>query len=310
MREPSALDTPGVSLPRRLARWQHLVTPVWLDALSSGRPVDAAPAAAWRLLEVGCGGRDDFEHGHIRGAGYLETCRLEQGPTWNKVPDPDLLRVLLQAGIRHDTTVVLYGRNTLAAARAAHLMLYAGVRDVRLLDGGLAAWQAAGRALSTLEPEPHAAARDFGAPFPAHPEYLVDVGQVKALIAQQESVLVSIRTRPEFTGQDSGYPYIDAKGEIPGARWGRAGHDGDVNSMSDFHRPDGTMREPAEIQAFWDAEGIHPRRPTVFYCGTGWRASLAFFYAWLMDWERISVYDGGWCEWSRLHAALTTAPSP
>jgi thiosulfate/3-mercaptopyruvate sulfurtransferase len=35
-----------------------------------------------------------------------------------------------------------------------------------------------------------------------------------------------------------------------------------------------------------------------FYCGTGWRASLAFFYAWLMGWQRISVYDGGWLEWS------------
>jgi thiosulfate/3-mercaptopyruvate sulfurtransferase len=35
-----------------------------------------------------------------------------------------------------------------------------------------------------------------------------------------------------------------------------------------------------------------------FYCGTGWRASLAFFYAWLMGWEHISVYDGGWFEWS------------
>ncbi|MEJ2247847.1 MAG: rhodanese-like domain-containing protein, partial [Acidobacteriota bacterium] len=35
-----------------------------------------------------------------------------------------------------------------------------------------------------------------------------------------------------------------------------------------------------------------------FYCGTGWRASEAFFYAYLMGWERISVYDGGWFEWS------------
>ena len=43
-------------------------------------------------------------------------------------------------GIRHDTTVILYGRNTMAAARAAHLMMYAGVEDVRLLDGGLDAW--------------------------------------------------------------------------------------------------------------------------------------------------------------------------
>ena len=39
-------------------------------------------------------------------------------------------------------------------------------------------------------------------------------------------------------------------------------------------------------------------RPALFYCGTGWRASLAFFYAWLMNWERIGVYDGSWCEWS------------
>jgi thiosulfate/3-mercaptopyruvate sulfurtransferase len=49
----------------------------------------------------------------------------------------------------------------------------------------------------------------------------------------------------------------------------------------------------------WAARGIHPGRQAVFYCGTGWRASLAFFYAWLMGWERIGVYDGGWCEWSR-----------
>lgn len=40
----------------------------------------------------------------------------------------------------HAATVVLYGRTTLAAARAAHLMLYAGVRDVRLLDGGWCEW--------------------------------------------------------------------------------------------------------------------------------------------------------------------------
>jgi len=72
----------------------------------------------------------------------------------------------------------------------------------------------------------------------------------------------------------------------------------DVNSMSDFHNPDGTMKSPTDICAFWGKAGIHSGRKTAFYCGTGWRASLAFFYAWLMNRERISVYDGGWCEWS------------
>jgi thiosulfate/3-mercaptopyruvate sulfurtransferase len=48
----------------------------------------------------------------------------------------------------------------------------------------------------------------------------------------------------------------------------------------------------------WAAAGIHRDLDIAFYCGTGWRASLAFFYAWLMGWERISVFDGGWFEWS------------
>jgi 3-mercaptopyruvate sulfurtransferase SseA len=73
---------------------------------------------------------------------------------------------------------------------------------------------------------------------------------------------------------------------------------GDVNSMSHYHQPDGTMRPAAEIQAFWADAGIHRHLRTAFYCGTGWRASLAFFHAWLMGSERISVYDGGWCAWS------------
>jgi molybdopterin synthase sulfurtransferase len=59
------------------------------------------------------------------------------------------------------------------------------------------------------------------------------------------------------------------------------------------------MKAPDEICGFWRAAGIQPEQQVAFYCGTGWRASLAFFYAWLMNWERISVYDGGWFEWSR-----------
>jgi thiosulfate/3-mercaptopyruvate sulfurtransferase len=69
--------------------------------------------------------------------------------------------------------------------------------------------------------------------------------------------------------------------------------------MAAFHRADGRMKPAADILRMWGSSGIHAGRQTVFYCGTGWRASLAFFYAWLMGWERIGVYDGGWCEWSR-----------
>jgi thiosulfate/3-mercaptopyruvate sulfurtransferase len=286
---------------------RQLVKPAWLVALLAGLPVVAAPARLWRLFEVGSDGAIAFAQGHIRGAGYIDTGELERGPRWNKVPDHELLRVLLGHGIRYDTTVILYGRSTLAAARAAHLMLYAGVEDVRLLDGGFAMWQAAGCPMEAGGPHACAALADFGTRLPARPDYLMNTDQTRQLLQRQDGVLVSVRTWSEFIGRTSGYDYIEARGEIPGARWGRAGRDGDVHSMSDYQRPDGTMKPHDEIQAFWRQAGIYPGRRIAFYCGTGWRASLAFFSAWLMRWESISVYDGGWCEWSSDAANPVTA---
>ena len=265
----------------------------------SGTTATEKPPGQWRLFEVGCEAMETFLISHIPGATYLDTNCMEEQPFWNKVADQELLRILLNLGICHDSTVVLYGRNTTAAARAAHLMLYAGVRDVRMLDGGYAAWQRAALPAETgASAVHHTTATHFGAPFPGCPHYMVQTPQAKALLQTPDGVLASIRTWDEFTGTTSGYCYIKAKGDIPGACWGRAGDGGDMNSMSDFQRPDGTMKPPQEISEFWAAEGIHSGQSVAFYCGTGWRASLAFYYAWLMGWERIAVYDGGWFEWS------------
>ena len=45
--------------------------------------------------------------------------------------------------------------------------------------------------------------------------------------------------------------------------------------------------------------GITPDKRVAFYCGTGWRTSETWFYAYLMGWDRIAVYNGGWFEWSQ-----------
>ena len=204
-----------------MQRWRQLVGPAWLAGLLAGQNVCAAPPGKWRLLEIANDGLRLFRMGHIPGAGYIDTGELERGPTWRKVADDELLAVLLRNGVRHDTTVILYGRNNLAAARAAHLMLYAGVQDVRLLDGGFDAWTAAGGVLECGPPHAGVPAADFGHSFPANPHYLVDTQGVLDLLRQgEDAVIASIRTWSEYTGQGSGYPYIAAKGEIPGARWG------------------------------------------------------------------------------------------
>lgn len=273
-----------------LARPRQLVAPAGFAR--------AARGANTCLLEVGCGGHALYCSGHIEGAGYLDTYELEAPPLFNKVDDDALLALLLRHGIRHDTIVILYGRNTLAAARAAQIMLYAGVADVRLLDGGWPRWRAEGHPV-TIGPGPvPASAAAFGAPFPGRPDFLIDTEQARQRLTRDDAVLASIRTWSEHCGVTSGYHYIVARGDIPGARWGRAGREGDVNSMSAYQHADGRMRAGADIEQMWREAGIHAGLDTAFYCGTGWRASLAFYYAWLLGWERISVYDGGWYAWS------------
>jgi thiosulfate/3-mercaptopyruvate sulfurtransferase len=274
-----------------LPRWRQLVSPAALAGLLR------APSATL-LIEVGCGVLAQFEDHHIPGASYLDTSELEHGPHWNRLPDAQLLACLLARGIRHDSTVILYGRNNLAAARAAHLLLYAGVLDVRLLDGGYHAWRRAGLPLVAGRAPPARPVATFGAAFPGCPAFMVDLAQARAMLADASATLVSIRSWSEYVGTTSGYSYMPVRGDIPGARWGRAGVDGDVNSMSAFHDDEGAMKPAAAIAAMWQGAGISAGQHAVFYCGTGWRASQAFFYAWLMGWPRLAVFDGGWCEWS------------
>ena len=303
----SSIDTcsppsehPDLGFHLDLPRWQHLVSAHWLNELLAGKPVVAAPGTEWRLFEVACNGHDTFSAGHITSARYLDTGWFERLPFWNKVPDAELMRVLAKVDIGPDTTVILYGNNMLAAARVAHLMLVAGVQDVRLLDGGTTAWCAAGFAyhsgssdVPTVIPDVAPLVRWTG-----RPDFLLNTEQARTLLDCSGCALVSIRTRAEYMGETSGYCYIQARGDIAGALWGHAGSEGDVNSMSCFQDALGRMKSADEITALWRAEGIRAGMQIAFYCGTGWRASMAFFYAWLMGWERISVYDGGWFEWS------------
>jgi molybdopterin synthase sulfurtransferase len=167
---------------------------------------------------------------------------------------------------------------------------------VRLLDGGLNAWMAAGYPIETeirLRPE----APNFGTSLPARPGFFIDFEEAVDLIADPAGVLVSIRSRPENRGKTSGYNYIEELGDIPGAVWRNCGSD--AYHMQQYRNIDNTMRDFSDVASVWREVGITPEKKVAFYCGTGWRASETFFYAYLMDWPNVSVYDGGWFEWSR-----------
>jgi molybdopterin synthase sulfurtransferase len=296
----------------RLPNYEKLVYIDWLrEVLAGGRP-EAAPATRFVLLHVNFGVPEEYEEGHIPGALYLDTNTLEDPADWNRRAPAVIDEALRALGITRDTTVVVYGRDTegdanekwpgrragqIAATRAAMILRYAGVDDVRLLDGGYDWWVQGGNPLETVIREP-SPVPSFGVKVPHRPEVIVDIDEAKQILADQAgAALVSVRTWKEHIGKVSGYNYIGPAGRIAGDVWGNCGTD--AYHMQHYRNIDNTMRPYPEIAANWAEAGITADKWVAFYCGTGWRASETWFYAYLMEWQRIAVYDGGWFEWSK-----------
>jgi len=294
-----------------LPGYRQLVHPAWLQhVLDGGRP-EAAPEGRALLFHVNFGVPEEYADSHLPGAIYLDTNWLENPVDWNRRTPEELGHALARLGITSDATVILYGRDTegdanekwpgrragqIAATRAALILRYAGVDDVRLLDGGYDRWVREGHSLETTPREPVPVGA-FDLAIPQRPELLVDLDEAKEILADRDgAALVSVRTWREHVGAVSGYNYIGPAGRIAGDVWGNCGTD--AYHMQHYRTVDNAMRPYPEIAANWAGAGITPDKWVAFYCGTGWRAAETWFYAWVQGWQRIAVYDGGWFEWS------------
>lgn len=294
----------------RLERYNMLVYPQWLKTLLDGGTPPEYEGGDFVLCHGHYRNRGAYEEGHIPGAVDVDTNTLESPETWNRRSPEELKATLEKLGITEDSTVILYGRFSfpdnddpfpgssaghLGSIRAAFIMLYAGVKDVRILNGGLKAWEDSCYQITTEESK--AVSRvEFNASIPGRPELAVDVPGAKEILASNEAKLVSVRSWTEYIGEVSGYNYIKKKGRIPGSVFGNCGTD--AYHMENYRNLDHTTREFNEVAEIWREVGVVPEKHNAFYCGTGWRGSEAWLNAYLMGWPRVSVFDGGWFEWS------------
>jgi len=293
-----------------LVRYNQLVYPDWVKSLISGENPPEYNNDKFVICHSHYRNRDAYLSGHIPGAIDMDTLALEAPETWNRRSPEELKAALEQHGITSDTTVILYGKfmtpnndddfpgsaaGHIGAIRNAFIMMYSGVKDVRVLNGGFQSWKDAGFEIST-EDVPKKSVADFGSSIPVNPELAVDVPEAKYMLTSNDADLVCVRSWPEYIGEVSGYNYIKKKGRIPGAIFGNCGTD--AYHMENYRNVDHTIREANEVVAIWEEVGITPDKHLAFYCGTGWRGSEAFYNAWLMGWPRVSVFDGGWFEWS------------
>lgn len=228
-------------------------------------------------------GRAEYAAGHLPGAVFVDLDRELAGAPGERGrhPLPDLAEfgaAMRRAGVSADRPVVVYdGGQGWAAARAWWLLHWTGHPDVRVLDGGLPAWEGA---LSTQVPQP--AEGDFQ-PAPAAAG-LLDADGAAALA--RAGVLLDARAGERYRGEVE--PIDRVGGHIPGA----------VSAPTTENvGPDGRFLAAAELRDRFKALGVSTDTEVGVYCGSGVSGAhevLALAVAGIP----AALYVGSWSEWS------------
>lgn len=219
--------------------------------------------------------RGSYDVARIAGAVHVDGNALRgtvDGVSGQVVAPATGAAVLSQAGVRRDATVVVYGDATdTSAARVMWTLEYYGHADVRFLDGGWGAWEAAGH------PTDSAAAADTSTTYEidaVDEMRRVDKAWVLAHLDDESVVYVDARSAGEYSS-----------GRIPGAI-----------SVDWTRNVDGGSFLPIEqVAALYEA--IAADATLVTYCQSGARASVAYLALRWLGFADVRLYDGSWAEW-------------
>ncbi|MCW3159160.1 sulfurtransferase [Micropruina sonneratiae] len=258
-----------------MARDEVLIS---VEALAGLDSVDLLDVR-WRLGEPAAAGRQRYLEGHLPGARFLdlETVLTRHGdPTEGRhpLPDPDTLAEGLGAlGVTGEVPIVIYDEaGSFAASRAWWVLRWAGL-DVRVLDGGLAAWTAQNRPLASGDAAVEPVALEL------------TVGHLPTIDADEAGdfpgTLLDARAPERYRGETE--PIDPVAGHIPGA----------VNQpVSRFFTADGRLPDDDALAAMLDHPG-----PLGAYCGSGVSAAQLVLAGAALGCP-IALYPGSWSAWS------------
>lgn len=260
-----------------------------LDTLlrAKGPALPAVLDVRWRL--GGPPGHGDYLRGHLPGAVYvdLDTELAAHGvPQDGRHPLPGI-DALQQAarrwGLREGQPVVVHDANgNLAAARAWWLLRWAGVEDVRLLDGGLSAWVEHGGELATDDVVPERGDVSL------RPGSLPTLAVHEVADLAGSGVLLDARAVERYRGEIE--PVDPKAGHIPGA----------VSLPTTGNlAADGRFLPAAELRARFEAAGIRDDTPVGAYCGSGVTAAHEIAALAIAGFDS-KLFPGSWSQWSNL----------
>jgi thiosulfate/3-mercaptopyruvate sulfurtransferase len=317
---------------RLSARWLPLLLAAALSAPShawsqaSPRPEPLPPAAPdpraplfvsvdWlaqhlndpNLVLLHVGPAPEYAAAHIPGARLTSVADLSVGDRAGpglgvEMPSADtLLRRLATLGISDDSRVIVYYAEDMVyqASRILLTLTYAGLGDrASLLDGGMGAWTAAGRATTT---ETSRARVSVLTPLRIR-NFVVDANYVHSMLGAPGASIVDARDTVFYTGARAGgsAQAPQRAGRIPGAKsvvW---------STLTDANF---RIRPAAELAAAFAAAGVKPGDLVIGYCHTGQQASAMLLAARSLG-HRVLLYDGSFQDWSaRKELPIETGPA-
>jgi thiosulfate/3-mercaptopyruvate sulfurtransferase len=264
-----------------------LVTTDWLAGqLGSAdlRIVDAT----YFLAGSGRDARAEYEEAHIPGAAFFHLPDLSDDDTKlpNMLPPAYKFASRVQAlGIGDSSRIVVYDNSPLhSSARAWWMFRAYGARQVAILDGGMAKWQAEGRPVESGQAE---CGHAHFTPMLAA-QAVADKAFMLTNLGERTHQVLDARSAERFAGSGGPDKHGLLGGHIPGSV--NLPHDRLFNSDNSFKRGEA-------LKAEFDAVGIDLDRPLVTTCGSGVTAAALLFGAHLLGKDDVKLYDGSWSEW-------------
>ncbi|MDI1343052.1 MAG: sulfurtransferase [Pseudolabrys sp.] len=268
---------------------QPLVSVEWLKAHLSDKDVVVLDIRS----AIDGGGAKAYAEGHVPGSVHSDYDKAGWRVTRNNVPFmlptvAELEKLIGDVGIDEDKHVVVVPAGVSftdfgSAARTYWTLKVVGLKNVSILDGGVAAWRAAGLPLESGDNKPSATI------FTANIDksLLAQGSEVEAIESKGGATLIDARPASFFFGKEKA-PNASAYGHIPGAL--------NLDSASYYESASNRLKPKAELAAL---SAQVPAGPAVSYCNTGhWAATDWFVLHELLGRADVRLYDGSMVEWT------------